>query len=240
MDYQTGAVRPVGTFQCNTKGLQFQPDRMDYLVRHVNGRTYACSMDKAGSVLFLVTPSADGVPIFQPVAAWGVLNHLQYHGLHSDELPAPARQQHWPNQARVMCQWHDLNGDRVIQDDEWTFTPVDKTAVRAHWRNYLGNWVDDDLTFWTMSANRKVLALKVRMEGEGADLRPVPACAAVVHAPQPVHVNDILRGVLPDRDALYIATVTTVRPASMGFALQLRWTWRERQNLTMPAEPPMW
>ncbi|MDD5704933.1 MAG: hypothetical protein PHR35_03350 [Kiritimatiellae bacterium] len=161
VNYRTGTTKPLGTFQRNVRGRQFKPHSFRYQFRHVQGRTYACSMDIGGSVVFLVKDE-DGVPVAEPVAAWGVLDHLQYNNLTSADIPAKARKECWPDRGKIMYQWHDLNGDRMIQDDEWTFTRVDQTKVKAAWRNYWGNWPDEKLGFWTVSYNNQIVTFSVK------------------------------------------------------------------------------
>ncbi|MDD5706958.1 MAG: hypothetical protein PHR35_13630, partial [Kiritimatiellae bacterium] len=176
VNYDTGAVKPLCTLARDLlKGRQFRPVNYHYSFRHIGGRTYACSLGSGGSVIHLVTQGADGAWTAEPVAAWGILETIKFCGMwYGDQMPARGREL-WPHRLRVMYQWHDLNGDRLIQDDEMTFTPAEETAAKASWMLSMGGGVDQNLTFWaytvyTGDKPSAVVAFKVKEWRNGVPL----------------------------------------------------------------------
>lgn len=228
VNYATGAVKPVCTLIRETQGPRISPGmRFYYLFRHVQGRTYACSMHAGGATVYLVTQTPQGVPLAEPVAAWGVLDHLQFCNLYSTDIPAAARERYWPTRSKVMYQWHDLNGDRLIQDDEWAFTPADQTAMKSPWREYLGNWVDDDLTFWTMSQDGQALTLKVKEWKNGVPIyEPLAQVHPLFTLPAGYTSTLYYGNYIPDRDAVYLLTSANKDSAVEKRGLNGELVWR--------------
>ena len=197
-------------------------------------------MDIAGAVVFLVTQSGQGAPLAEPVAAWGMLNHLQFFGLWPEDLPAAARDAYWADRQNVMYQWHDLNGDRLIQDDEWIFTPADRTKLKVPWRSYSGNWVDEDLTFWTISErNDMVVSFGVK-EWK----KDVPLYAPFTETEPLLNLDEVAcNRVMPDGDALYLnfgGPFDSVSPAAMEKRLKTgekMWTYARAHHGLQAALP---
>ncbi|MDD5704939.1 MAG: sugar-binding protein [Kiritimatiellae bacterium] len=202
VNFATGTVKPVGTFHRTIEGLQFRAIVDKYMFHRVKGRTYACSVDLGGAVVFLVK-EVGGVPVGEPVAAWGTLPLLQFNGIRAEDLPAEAREKYWPTRNKqTMFQWHDLNGDRLIQDDEWTFSIVADSRLKAHCGFYWGNWSDDSLTFWTRSYDPENQVVAWRVKEWKGDV-PIYTPYADLEPTFKLGARD-LQAAIPDKDGVYI------------------------------------
>lgn len=249
VNYQTGAAKPVGTFQRAVRGPQIRPDRHQYQFVHVRGQTYAVSQDNSGAVVFLVKDDKDGVPVAEPVAAWGGLGLMGANDLWPEDFPAAIRSQaraeidakQW---YRTAYQWHDLNGDRLIQDNEWTFTPVEQTKCKSSLGFYWGSPVDDRMTFWLAGGDRQI-TLPVK-EWKGV----VPIFASFAEIEPSFSFGKKGSGMtIPDGDSLYSSAAGVFAGGVFGYAAEKRrlngdviWAYKRATvglNSPLPAEGDM-
>jgi len=146
VDYSTGRWQTLATLvRPQLYGLSFSDDGYtdrDYKFRHVQGRTYLVHCGRGGIVIYRLS----GDFIAQPVCALGPAGALPLHGFTKDDLPLPEelRERFWRNPHSFAFWWTDLNGDGLVQPEEFALEPV-----QSFWGLYWGSWVDEDLTIWS-------------------------------------------------------------------------------------------
>jgi hypothetical protein len=146
VDYKTGKWQVLATLiRPQMTGFQFTPDGFtdrDYLFRHIKGNVYLVHRGRGGVVIYKLGKDF----VAQPVCAHGPAGALPLHGFTKDDIPVDEklRDEFWRNPHSFAFWWTDLNGDGLVQADEFSLE-----RVQSFWGLYWGSWVDDELTIWS-------------------------------------------------------------------------------------------